>query len=124
MFRSIAFLSLCLVSVTAHAAGRPMIEVGAGAVGSGSGDMSVLLKVAAHGTTLEAGDEFAGILLEKGLTRVADAGAGIKDDAVAAHRHLDAARVASEGNMTRRRACNATPNPPKLDLKAHLPCVC
>jgi hypothetical protein len=51
------------------------------------------------------------------MPQVTDSGSGIQNDALAAARDFDAARVAAEGDMIGRRTGDAAPDTPELDLE-------
>src|SRR3546814_7961712 len=57
--------------------------------------------------------------LEQPVAEIADAGAGIENDRLAAGLHLDAGGIATKADVARRRRRDAAAHAPELHLEAH-----
>jgi len=53
------------------------------------------------------------------MAEIADAGAGVKNNLLAAGIYFEAARIAAKGNMIRRRTGDAAAHTSEFDLKTH-----
>ena len=53
------------------------------------------------------------------VAQSANSRSGVEHDVLITDHHLDAAGVATESNVTRRRASNASPNTPKFHVESH-----